>query len=153
MLELLQQGERAFSRESYHPGHFTASAFVLDAEGEHVLLIHHSKLGRWLQPGGHVEPGDADVLAAARREVAEETGVFDLATAANGLFDLDIHQIPSFGSSPAHLHFDVRTLFRAGCAVLSPSDEVAGARWVALASLRDETDDESVRRVASKLGR
>jgi 8-oxo-dGTP diphosphatase len=53
--------------------HFTASAVVFDDAGR-VLLVHHNKLGRWLYPGGHVEP-DEDPAQAAIREVREETGV------------------------------------------------------------------------------
>jgi 8-oxo-dGTP pyrophosphatase MutT (NUDIX family) len=153
MLELLAQGERAFNRENYRPGHFTASAFVIDETGERVLLVHHKKLGRWLQPGGHVEPTDHDVVAAARREVTEETGASALTALDAGLFDLDIHEIPSWGDKPAHLHFDVRCLFRADRAELAPNDEVVDVRWVELAELARKTDDESVLRVARKLAR
>jgi 8-oxo-dGTP pyrophosphatase MutT (NUDIX family) len=151
MLELLEQGGRALQRDNYAPGHFTASAFVVDAGYEHVLLVHHRKLGRWLQPGGHVEPSDLDVLAAARREVAEETGVASLSLLREGLFDLDIHAIPTLGDQPAHLHFDLRSLFRADDLELSPNDEVEDVRWVRLAELSTVSDDESVLRVAKKL--
>lgn len=157
MLELLERGEPAFDREHWVPGHFTASAFVLDATGQHLLLIHHRKLRRWLQPGGHVEPRDADVLAAARREVTEETGLTGLANVGTGLFDLDIHEIPNFGTNPAHLHFDLRVLFRADDSILTSNEvvsneEVSGVRWVPLSGLALETDDASVLRVAEKLG-
>jgi 8-oxo-dGTP diphosphatase len=32
--------------------HFTASAIVFDGALEHVLLVHHNKIGKWLYPGG-----------------------------------------------------------------------------------------------------
>ncbi|MDX1745166.1 MAG: NUDIX domain-containing protein, partial [Halobacteriales archaeon] len=51
---------------------FTASGFVVD--GERVLLVDHARLGRWLQPGGHIEARETPVEAAIR-EVREETGV------------------------------------------------------------------------------
>jgi 8-oxo-dGTP pyrophosphatase MutT (NUDIX family) len=53
--------------------HFTASAFVLNAHRE-VLLVHHQKLDVWLYPGGHIEFGETPDDAALR-EVAEETGI------------------------------------------------------------------------------
>ncbi|MGC9666479.1 NUDIX hydrolase [Planosporangium sp. 12N6] len=53
--------------------HFTASAIVFD-DHERALLVHHNKLGRWLYPGGHIDP-DEDPAQAAQREVVEETGV------------------------------------------------------------------------------
>jgi len=74
MRELLENANDPFARTHFAPGHFTASAFVLDARLERILFIHHAKLKRWLQPGGHVDPGDGDVVEAVRRELQEETG-------------------------------------------------------------------------------
>jgi ADP-ribose pyrophosphatase YjhB (NUDIX family) len=51
---------------------FTVAVFVVH-EGR-VLLLLHPKLGRWLPPGGHVEPNELPDDAAVR-EVLEETGV------------------------------------------------------------------------------
>ncbi|OGG73161.1 hypothetical protein A3A38_03485 [Candidatus Kaiserbacteria bacterium RIFCSPLOWO2_01_FULL_53_17] len=53
---------------------FTASVFIV-REGT-VLLHLHKKLGKWLQPGGHVEL-EEDPNQAAIREAKEETG-FDV---------------------------------------------------------------------------
>lgn len=42
-----------------------------------ILLVQRGKLplrGIWSLPGGHIEPGET-VLAAAHRELAEETGI------------------------------------------------------------------------------
>ena len=75
ILQLIEQTERPFSREQYTPGHVTASAFVTNPEHTELLLILHSKLQLWLQPGGHVEAEDGDIVASARREVLEEVGV------------------------------------------------------------------------------
>jgi 8-oxo-dGTP pyrophosphatase MutT (NUDIX family) len=52
--------------------HFTVAVFVV--WGGSVLLHRHPKLGIWLPPGGHIEPGELPDEAAAR-EVLEETGV------------------------------------------------------------------------------
>ena len=149
----LTAAPRPFDRTSYQPGHFTASAFVLSPERDSLLLIFHRKLSLWLQPGGHVEPADATVLAAARREVAEEVGLVDapLATADAALFDLDIHGIPARPGEPAHEHFDLRFLFVGRTREFAASDEVAGARWVPLAELASVTTDESVQRAARKI--
>jgi 8-oxo-dGTP pyrophosphatase MutT (NUDIX family) len=51
---------------------FTVAVFVVCA-GK-VLLHFHAKLGRWLPPGGHIEPDELPDDAAVR-EVLEETGV------------------------------------------------------------------------------
>ena len=75
LLSLLREHPRPLERTSYDPGHVTASGLVLSPDGSSVLLVLHRRLGRWLQPGGHLEPGDPDIAAAARREVREETGL------------------------------------------------------------------------------
>lgn len=152
MLALLE-ADGAFDRGHFVPGHFTASAFVLPPERDALLLIFHKKLSLWLQPGGHVEPGDASILAAARREVAEEVGLHDLSLIGGegALFDIDIHPIPARIDEPAHEHFDVRFLFQASSREFSESDEVAGARWVPRSEIAASTSDESVRRAARKI--
>ena len=64
-----------FSRDQL-PAHFTASAVIVDPPGELVCMIHHKKLKRWLQPGGHFEPSDGgDAALAALREAREETSL------------------------------------------------------------------------------
>jgi 8-oxo-dGTP pyrophosphatase MutT (NUDIX family) len=57
------------------PAHVTASAVVLSPDARQTCLVLHAKLGRWVQPGGHLEPGDLSLMGAARREVREETGL------------------------------------------------------------------------------
>jgi len=157
MLQLLERADHGhgapFSRSQFHPGHLTASAFVLSPERDAVLLVFHRKLGIWVQPGGHVEPADLDLEAAARREVAEEVGVDVVALAGHAapVFDLDIHAIPARKDEPAHEHFDVRFCLQAPTRAFRVSDEVADARWVALSEIDQMTTDESVLRATRKL--
>lgn len=153
MLALLEHDEDVFARSSFAPGHFTASAFILSPDGDELFLIRHPKLGLWLQPGGHVEPTDADVLAAARREVREEAGLDEAALhpACPGVFDVDIHPIPARKDEPAHEHFDVRFLFRAPAKdAVRAGEEVHGGRWVKVAAIEDAGSDGSVTRAATK---
>ena len=110
ILAHLDSGGDPFDRRRYDPGHLTGSAFVLDAAGRRLVLVHHARLGRWLQPGGHGEPGESDPLAVAMREAREETGIEGLRPhpKVSGLFDLDVHEIPARKDEPAHLHLDLR---------------------------------------------
>jgi 8-oxo-dGTP pyrophosphatase MutT (NUDIX family) len=99
-----------FGREN-PAGHITASAVVARPDGESFLLLWHRKLGRWLQPGGHVEHEDASAFDAALREAREETGIVEFgAPLGRTILDVDVHQIPARKNEPAHHHFDVRFL-------------------------------------------
>jgi 8-oxo-dGTP pyrophosphatase MutT (NUDIX family) len=153
MLELLRVPGDPFARDHFVPGHFTASSFVLSPDRERLLLIEHAKLKRWLQPGGHVEPGDADILSAARRELREETGIDDPQLALGGIFDLDVHAIPPYGTQPEHEHFDVRFLFCAGEHALRAGSDARAARWVPLALVNEVESDHSIVRALGKLQR
>ena len=156
MLDLTEAPGDPFSRNHFVPGHFTASAFVLSPSEESLLLILHGKLGLWLQPGGHIDPEDSDVFAAARREVREEVGIDQIEWAEGGpsLFDLDIHTIPARpGKEPAHEHFDLRVFLRAPHLGFTVGSDAKDARWVALDKISLEISDESVMRAVRKLGR
>ncbi|HKU44025.1 MAG TPA: NUDIX domain-containing protein [Polyangiales bacterium] len=157
MLALVCEAADPFDRAHYLPGHVTASAFVVDRARAEVLLILHGKLERWLQPGGHVDPEDASVLEAARREVREETGL-DVASGGGELLDVDIHVIPAHNEQPAHEHFDVRFVFERGAGVARAGSDAQNVRWVPIAQLLSSAgehpelpSDESVLRALRKL--
>lgn len=151
MLEAAAVAVDPFDRGEYVPGHFTASAFIIHPEGDRVLLIHHGKIGIWVQPGGHIDPDDAGLIEAAMREVAEETGVADPTPIGDGLFDIDVHEFPETAGQPRHLHFDLRFGFVAGGGVLAATEEVRDCRWVRLDELDDLGVGRSVTRPVSRL--
>lgn len=130
-------------------GHVTGSAWVVNPERTHALLVHHRRLGRWLQPGGHCD-GSPDVLGTALREVLEETGI-RAAPVSGAIFDVDAHDIPARGAEPAHVHYDIRYLAEAPLAaepVVSP--ESRDVRWVALEEISRLDTDASVLRLVQK---
>jgi 8-oxo-dGTP pyrophosphatase MutT (NUDIX family) len=111
MIEFAQAHPDPFDR-SIREGHFTGSGLVMSEDGTMVLLLHHAKLRRWLQPGGHGEPGETQGEEVAAREVAEETGLEPrLHSVAPRPFDVDIHAIPARKLDPEHEHLDLRYLF------------------------------------------
>jgi 8-oxo-dGTP pyrophosphatase MutT (NUDIX family) len=150
MRVLLDSTSAPLSRMQFMPGHFTASAFIFSPGSSCALLIAHPTLGLWLQPGGHLEPGDESPLAAARREVLEETGLDDLRFGSD-LFDVDVHEIPARRATPAHLHFDLRFVGIVEGLPAARGQEGVEARWIGLAELPTLASDESVRRMARKL--
>lgn len=150
MRSLVEAPGDPLSRHSFDPGHFTASAFVLSPDRRRLLLIHHNKLGRWLQPGGHIEAQDPDARAAAEREVTEETGLArsDLVPLEDParLLDVDIHTIPAHGKEPAHAHHDLRFGFVTRSATTSVGDGVGEVRWVDLEDVDRLSPGASIRR-------
>lgn len=150
MLLLLSEAGDPLSRHVFDPGHFTASGCVLAPDGESILLIHHKRLDRWLQPGGHIDPADESAMAAARREVYEETGVA-VGGAESRLLDLDIHPVPEGKGEPPHRHFDLRFLFRANGETLAPAvDEVNEVAWVRFVDVEGRSVEPSLHRMAEK---
>ncbi|MET9107473.1 NUDIX hydrolase [Streptomyces zhihengii] len=123
-------------------GHLTASALVVDPERGKVLLTLHRKLGMWLQMGGHCEPGDGSLAAAALREAAEESGIAGLTLLPGGPVTLDRHAIPP----PCHWHLDVQyaALAPPG-AVETISEESLDLRWFGWDEVADVADASVVR--------
>ena len=140
-----------FARDQFAPGHLTCSACVLGDGSNRVLLVHHARLGRWLQPGGHVEPGDESPLVSARREVHEECGLVVREAVGAAPIDLDVHEIPGRGAEPGHLHYDLRYAFSVpGAPPLCASAESIELRWVPLDRLEELTTEESVTRLVAR---
>ena len=114
------------------PLHFTASALVVHPETQRVLLRWHVKLGRWLQVGGHGDPGEADPLQIALREAAEETGLTDLVPWPDaGLRHAAVCHVPASAAEPQHEHADLRYFFATGDpAAVVPENERSPLRWL-----------------------
>jgi len=148
-LALLRDPNDPFAR-GRTAGHFTGSAFVVSRDGIRVLLTRHRKLDRWLQLGGHAD-GDRDLSAVALREAQEESGMSGLRVQPE-LFDIDVHEIPTRGEEPAHLHFDARFVVRAGAdEAFTVSDESHELAWWPIADLiGDPRIDTSIQRMAHR---
>ncbi|MGH8906030.1 MAG: NUDIX hydrolase [Egibacteraceae bacterium] len=118
----LNRLDRPFD-EHADPVHVTASAVVCGPRG--TLLHRHKRLGLWLQPGGHIDDGEAPCDAAVR-EVAEEAGI--VTTHPDGaplLLHVDVHS-----GAKGHTHLDLRYLLVAGDDDCAPSaGESPHCRW------------------------
>jgi 8-oxo-dGTP pyrophosphatase MutT (NUDIX family) len=141
------------------PGHITGAAWILSADHQRVALVHHRKLGRWLQPGGHAD-GDGDVAGVAWKEAHEETGLTRLTMIDTGgtlvPLDVDVHQIPARFDADgqqvedAHEHHDIRFLFVTSEQSLTTSHESHDVRWFDFAGVRELTSEASVLRLLDK---
>lgn len=137
-------------------GHLTSSAWVLDITRTHAALVHHKKLGRWLQPGGHVDDSDVSWRSAAEREAREETGLrrFMPHATQDALFDVDVHSIPARADELEHTHYDLRFLLIAEIdatrigSLQANFDEAHDCKWFALTALAaDPMLEPSIRRM------
>lgn len=148
-LDLLQSS-RCFHRD-HLPGHITGSAWIVDPTNSHALLVHHAKLEKWLQPGGHAD-GDENVFNVALREAEEETGLNNLKAWSTDVFDLDIHPIPVRKDIPEHLHYDIRFAFVGPMdSELKISHESRDLRWMKFDSIREITHgNDSINRMIQK---
>jgi 8-oxo-dGTP pyrophosphatase MutT (NUDIX family) len=132
-----------------HWGHVTGSAWVVNLDASRVVLVHHAKLNRWVQPGGHCD-GETDVLAVALREAQEETGLAVIPL-QDGIFDIDVHLIPEYWNTPEHWHYDVRFLLHADDRVPPQvSSESHAVRWATLQEAEVLNSGESISRMIAK---
>lgn len=138
-VELFDALDDPLSQEA-DPVHVTGSGIVVGPRG--VILLKHKRLGFWLQPGGHVDPGETPWVAA-RRESAEETGL-DVSLAgpvdADGvpeLLHVDVHP-----GGRGHTHLDLRYLIDGGSADPDPpegeSQEIDWFDWPTAIGMADD---------------
>jgi len=121
------------------PGHITASVAVFDHTGARVLLTLHPRLGRWVQLGGHCEPDDADIRAAALREGVEESGIPGLVVDPR-LVAIHVHALTcSLGVPTRHLDLQFAAVAPAGASI-AVSDESLDLRWWPVDALPPDTD-------------
>ena len=149
MLSFISQNTNCFER-SLAIGHITASAWVLNSDGSQALLLHHAKLNKWFQLGGHCD-GDSDVIAVAIKEAQEESGITNIVPVSTDIFDIDIHLIPENSREKALYHYDVRFLLQVkGDEEIVQNRESKELRWIGKNIKELPTDNPSVVRMFNK---
>jgi len=131
-------------------GHITGSAWLLNKEENKALLLHHTKLDRWFQLGGHCD-GDSDVCAVALKEAQEESGINGIEVLNPEIFDIDIHTIPARPNEPEHDHYDIRFLLKVTSdEKLVQNRESKELRWISKDPEELPTQARSVTRMFEK---
>ena len=113
-----------------------------------VLLVHHRKYGKWVQPGGHCD-GIRDPFFTAWQETYQETGLKDVVPFNPWrILDIDIQPVPEYGGVPVHLHYDIRYLFAASAnespVVSAESNDVS---WVRIDRVSEYSREEPLLRL------
>lgn len=148
-LEFVRRSEDCFER-SAHPGHITASAWLVSKNGLEALLTHHAKLNLWIQLGGHCD-GNPDPLSVAIKEAQEESGILDITPIQSTIFDIDVHLIPETKLEKMHYHYDIRFLLKVNSnETIKCSDESHELRWISKNLVDLPTRELSVTRMFDK---
>lgn len=150
-ISLLGNFNNCFDR-SLESGHITGSAWVVSKDMSYVVLLHHSKLNRWLQPGGHAD-GEEEMAKVVAKELEEETGLIDYRWLdEDHIFDLDIHLIPERSNEKAHFHFDIRLAAIADfSSSLVGNNESKEVKWVSLDNITPANGfEQSILRMVEK---
>ena len=136
MTSLAAAAADPWSREQ--PLHFTGSALVVHPPTRRVLLRWHVRLERWLQVGGHADPGESDPLAVALREAREETGLTDLVPWPDErLRHALICRVPASAAEPEHEHADLRYILATGRPdTIAPENDRSPLSWLTLDEAR-----------------
>lgn len=149
MLTFIENHDDCFER-SLAIGHITASAWLLNKEQTHALVMHHAKLDRWVQLGGHCD-GNPNVLSVAIKEAQEESGIQSIAPIHDTIFDIDIHLIPANSKEQEHYHYDVRFLLHVTSdEQFIQNNESKELRWIGKNKNDLPTDEQSVSRLFDK---
>ena len=135
ILAFLDRNEDAFMRGNLI-AHMTASAWVVNARRDRVLMIYHRIYDSWSWTGGHAD-GDEELLSVALREVREETGVTHVRPVSEEIFSLEILTVDGHEKRgeyvPSHLHLNVTYLLEADerDTLQVCEAENSGVRWFA----------------------
>lgn len=129
IIHFVQENSDCFER-TLKIGHITGSAWILNKQRTHALLMHHAKLDFWVQLGGHCD-GDSDVLSVAVKEAQEESGIKNIIPLREEIFDIDVHWIPANHKEEGHYHYDIRFLLGVtGDAQIVQNNESKELRWI-----------------------
>ena len=137
------------------PLHLTASALVLHPASRRVLLRWHVKHDRWLQVGGHGDPGESDPLQIALREAREETGLSDLVPWPDAsLQHAAVCYVRPSATEPEHEHGDLRYFLATEHPdAIAPENEQSPLRWLTVPEARALVGDNNLSETLDRAAR
>jgi hypothetical protein len=149
ILTFIDKYPNCFER-SLEVGHITASSWLLNKDNTHALMMHHAKLGIWVQLGGHCD-GNPNPLEVSIKEAQEESGINSIVALSPAIFDIDIHLVPATSKEKAHYHYDIRFLLQVTSdEPFIQNRESKELRWVSKNREELPTDSRSITRMFDK---
>ncbi|NLF27755.1 MAG: NUDIX hydrolase [Clostridiales bacterium] len=125
-----------FSRENLL-AHATASAWIVNARRDRVLMAYHNIYKSWSWLGGHAD-GEQDLLSVALREAGEESGLKSVRTVSEDIFSLEALTVDGHEKRgkyvPSHIHLNLTYLVEADDLepLTAKADENSDVRWFSL---------------------
>ena len=156
LLSMMETQKDLFIRETLD-AHFTASAWVVNADRSKVLMAYHNLYDSWAWLGGHAD-GQQDLLAVALKEAKEESGAEHIRPVTEEIFSLEI--LPVYGHEkkgkyvPTHLHLNLTYLLEANESddLQEKPDENSAVAWIPVELIPERsTEPWFVERIYSKL--
>lgn len=135
-------GDRAFARENL-PGHFSASAWIVNPARDKVLMIFHKMFNSWTWVGGHAD-GMQNLQHVAAKETQEETGVKDIRALLDEPLDINVLSVSNHVKKgrlvPRHLHYNAVYLFEAdeNAPLRIKPDENSGVAWIRIEDIAEK---------------
>ena len=155
LLEWLSEPD-VFERKNER-AHFTASAWVVNPERTKVLMIYHNIYDSWAWIGGHAD-GEEDLLAVAKREAREESGITDIKAISEEIASVEILTVSGHEKHgkyvPSHLHLNATYFFEAPeeQELYVKPDENSGVMWMDMDDIKNKSSEKwFVERIYPKL--
>ena len=156
ILDYLKKNPDAYLRTDLI-AHMTASAWVVNARRDKVLMAYHRIYDSWSWTGGHAD-GDEDLARVALKEVREETGVKSARLVSDAIYSLEVLTVDGHEKHgqyvPSHLHLNVTYLIEAdeNDPLTVCEAENSGVQWFTLdGALAASSEPWFVQRIYQKL--
>lgn len=146
MLQYINNFDTVLTRENTL-GHFTASAWTVNADRTKVLMIYHNIYQSWGWTGGHAD-GESDLLGTAIRELKEETGVKNVKVVSPEIFSLEVACVNGHVKRGkyvgSHVHLNVTYLLEVdeNEVLQMKEDENSGVRWIPIEESETVSSEE-----------
>lgn len=136
--------------------HITSSAFIVNKNIDHALMVFHNIYNSWSWTGGHVD-GEIDFLKVAYKEAREETGITSIEPITTNILSIDVltvhGHIKKGNYISPHLHLSVSYGAIADDTepLIIKQDENSDVKWIPIDQVNIYCSEEHMKSVYRKL--